>query len=118
MRDEKPEVLRQLATYREFLKEKKNVELVTKAYRTAATLMVELRAMADSLGEVYALGGDILAAASASELGVDCEPRLVVLNQRSANQTAWAVHAEKLGQVDVVMTVVEEAGPFVLRRPA
>ena len=60
--DEKPEVLRQLFAYREFLKAENHVELVAKAYSTAAKLMVELRAMADSLGEVYPLGADILTA--------------------------------------------------------
>lgn len=117
VRDEKPEVLRQLSAYREFLKAENHVELVAKAYSTAAKLLVELRAMADSLGEVHPLGANILAAASASELGVDCGPRLVVLNQKSANQSAWAVHADKLKKVGVVLTVIEECGPSVLGSP-
>lgn len=119
VRDEKPEVLKQLAAYRRFLTEEDtHMELVAVAYKNAANLLKKLRDMADDLGEKHPLGAEILAAASEANLGVDHNPRLLVMNEKGVNQTAWAVHAEKLRTAGVFMTVIEEGGPFQLRRPA
>jgi hypothetical protein len=90
VRDEKPEVLKQLAAYRRFLTEEEaHLGLVADAYKNTAKLLKKLREMADGLGEKYPLGAEILAAASESELGVDHSPRLVVLNEKGVNPTAW-----------------------------
>jgi hypothetical protein len=85
-----------------------------KAYLETAQLLVRLRAMADGLGEKHRVGGEIVAAASMSELLVDCEPRLVVFNQKDANQAAWAVHAERLRRAGITMTVMDEGESFAL----
>lgn len=114
-RDKKPEVLKQLAAYRLFLNEPRHAELVVSAYKNAAQVIVTLRTMADTLGEVHPLGAEILAAASMPELWVDHEPRLVVFNQKKANQAVWALHAAKLRKMGVIMTIVDEGSPFVLR---
>jgi hypothetical protein len=110
VRDERPEVLRQLADYRRFLTAQDHPALVAKAYIETAMILVRLRAMADGLGAKHRLGGEIVAAASGAELLVDCEPRLVVFNQWNANQAAWAVHAQRLRDAGIRMTVMDEGG--------
>jgi hypothetical protein len=119
VRDEKPEVLKQLAAYRRFLTEEEaHLGLVADAYKNTAKLLKKLREIADGLGEKYPLGSEILAAASESELSVDHNPRLVVLNEKGVNPKAWGEHADKLRKSGVFMSIIEEDGPFLLRRPA
>ena len=55
-RDMKPEVLKQLSDYRKYLAEPEHAALVGKQYANAACLMKRLRAMADVVGPVRALG--------------------------------------------------------------
>ena len=115
--DKNPEVLKQLSDYRKFLNAVGHAQLVANAYRNSAILIVKLREMADALGEVYPLGNEVLGADSSSKLGVDRTPRLVVLNKVNDNQVAWIVHAKKLRDADVAMTVIDEGGPYSLRPP-
>ncbi len=119
--DEKPEVLKQLANYRKFLAEPEHVLLVAQAYKRAANDLVVLRRAADELGTAYPLGAGIVAAASlpdSAQLEVACIPRLVVLglNQDSTQPSldAWAYHAGRLKSENVVMTIIEHQGPFLL----
>ena len=115
--DEKPDVLKQLAAYRRFLEAPGHAEFVAKAYSNAARLMVRLREIADGCSDKHSLGREIHAAAAAPEAVVDCKPRLVVFNQKNASQTAWAVHARRLQETGITVTVIEERGSFALGSP-
>jgi hypothetical protein len=113
--DKKPEVLKQLSNYRKYLAEPDHAALVGKQYANAACLMKRLRAMADVVGPVRALGQTILEAATRDDLAVAPLATLVVMNEASANQTAWEKHRVKLeSEKERVPMIVMEA-PAALR---
>ncbi len=111
----KPKVLAQLDQYRDFLSAKDRVDLVAEAYKNTAVLLVQLRSMADKLGEEHPLGPAIIDVAEHSRLTVDCEPRLVVL--QDSPQETWAVHEKKLRDREVRLQVMEENGSRKLMLP-
>lgn len=116
--DLKPEVLKQLYDYREFLANPEHVRLVETAYRQAAREMQILWGLTGR-GEEMRLGDDLLAAARLSELDVDQEPRLVVFNKPVSK--SWSVHEAKLRNVPdephARMIVLQDCAPLVLRYP-
>lgn len=123
--NEKPEVLRQLADYRDFLGSPIRRARVGEAYVRAAILLQQLREMANKVGPKYELGKEIRAAAT-GVLQVDCEARLVVFNpskksameylKRKVDQSVWAYHAKRLRIAGVKVLVLDEAD-FTLRLP-
>lgn len=123
--NEHPHILKQLHDYRKFLANDSvegGPQTVSRAYREAARVLSKLREFANGLGESHVLGNEILAAASAEALpGVDPEPRLIVVKDRHANASsakAWNAHAAKLQSAGVRMQVVDDCGPYLLRRLA
>lgn len=96
----RPEVLRQLAKYRHFLAHERHVELVEVAYRQAAAILVELRALADLCGDAFDLGDEIVSASKAANLTVAASAALVVLDEPDDAGRAWrswkAGHEAKL----------------------
>jgi len=116
--DENPEVLKQLASYRRFLTEERtHLDLVSDAYKNTAMLLKKLRDLADMLGEPHPLGTEILAAASERKLGVDPNPRLLVIDEKGVNPVVWETHANKLKKAGVSIFTIEPDGPFEIRRP-
>lgn len=116
VKDQNPEVLEQLADYREFLGSEERVQLVVRAYENTAILIKKLRVMADQFaGEVQPLGLVITEVANGRHLQVDCTPRLVVLHD--AKPEGWAVHEAKLRSANVAMQMVDMGGTRKLALP-
>lgn len=119
VKDKKPEVLKQLADYREFLAEPGHAQLIAQAYQRAAKELLLLRGVAERLGNPHRLGAGIVAAALPSaQLVVADIPRLVVLGlnkgAKQPSQEAWAHHVGRLKSQNIVMKVIEHDGPFLL----
>src|SRR5258708_24759410 len=95
VRDEMPEVLRQLSVYRNYLANPERGQQVGEQYSNAAQVMKRLREMADAIGPRRPLGRAILHAAE-EKLTVAELARLIVRNDNRADQSAWAEHRSKL----------------------
>lgn len=95
-----PHVLDQLEKYRLFLEQDTHCWRVGEAYRSAASVMVGLRQIADELGPRRPLGPEIVAASTADQLRVAREAALVVLDEAPPEGARWrswhAKHAAKL----------------------
>ncbi len=117
--DKSPHVLKQLSNYRLFLERDKHVEHVELAYRQAAKLLVELRALADKIGPTLALGPSIVAASRANRLRVARHAALVVVDLPSNNGQAWKSwksHHERKLSGRIPMLVLKSPGPLVYPR--
>jgi hypothetical protein len=95
VRDEMPEVLRQLSVYRNYLADPERRRQVSEQYSNAARIMKRLREMADAIGPRRPLGEAILHAAE-EKLTVAELARLIIKNDNRANQSAWVEHRSKL----------------------
>ena len=113
--DKKPEVLKQLSDYRKYLAEPGHAALVGEQYVNAARLIKRLRAMADFVGPIRALGKTILEAAARDHLAVAPLATLVVINDASANQEAWAFHRAKLESEKERVPMIVMESPAALR---
>jgi hypothetical protein len=110
--DKSPHVLRQLANYRDYLKQDRHSEDVALAYRETAALLVALRALADEIGPKLELGHCIIAASKASRLAVAPSAFLVVVDlEASPKGSAWTSwkksHESKLIGNNIPMLVLE-----------
>ena len=114
-----PKVWGQLEQYRKYLSVEEHREVVADAYRSAADILVELRGMANKLGENFPLGEEILAAAVDAKLGVNKNPRLVVLLNKERKD--WTQQKQMLRKDDdgncIFIQDIEISGPFELRAP-
>jgi hypothetical protein len=84
-----PEVVRQLQEYRDFLVQDTHCVRIAEAYRSAAAVLVRLRAVADRIGPTCALGPAIVAAKDV-DLGVAREAALVVIDENAVEEHAPA----------------------------
>jgi hypothetical protein len=89
-KDKFPEVLDQLAKYRDYLTEHMHVQQVERAYRETAVLLVKLRAMADAICPTpLALGSSIIAASKVDRLVVAPVAGLVVVDRPDDEKQSW-----------------------------
>lgn len=107
----KPEVLQQLADYREYLSAEERGQWVIDAYKNTAVLLKRFRIMAG----IQNLGAAIEDVACGNALELDREPRLIV--QKCEKLADWDKHERKLRATRVSMQVIEIGGPFKLRAP-
>lgn len=96
-----PHVLDQLEKYRLFLEQDTHCWRIAEAYRSAATVIVALREIADQLGPRRPLGPEIMAASKGDPLRVAREAALVVLDEAPPEGGRWRSwhangHAAKL----------------------
>lgn len=113
--DKNPEVLCQLRHYRRYLESPDRRKLVAEQYVNAAKLLKGVHeAAANADIRVRPLGDAITAAAAGEEIFVEPLPRLIVINDANANQTAWKVHEAKLEteRARVPMRVLNGAEPL------
>jgi hypothetical protein len=123
-RGEAPEVLEQLASYAEFLRQDAHVWRIQTAYRQTAGLLVRLSQLAESLGNPIELSAAIIGAASAPKLDVSRSAGLVVValgefdDERQSGLRAWTNwkrdHEAKLvGKAP--LRVLEVPGPLIFQ---
>lgn len=108
---ESPEVLQQLADYREYLSAEERGQWIIDAYKNTAILLKQFQTMA----RFQNLGAAIEDVAGGEVLELDREPRLIV--QKCEKLADWDKHEGKLRATRVAMQVVEIGGPFELRAP-
>lgn len=100
-----PHVIKQIGGYRSYLRSPGTARRLANEYRRVARMLIQLRSYADTLGPAYPLGVNIVAAASATSITVDREPRLVMFLDKT--DTTWGtLHAHKLVKAGIPMAQV------------
>lgn len=110
VRDEMPEVLKQLSIYRNYLAVPSHRARISEQYAEAARLLSRLRDTADAIGPTRPLGRAILQSKD-ENLSVANLARLIVHNQ---HQCTWTEHRAKLEaeRERVPMMELNAAGPL------
>jgi len=94
----RPEVLKQLWDYEDFLSEAAHRDAISKAYQLTAKGLVQLNEMAKSLRGELKLGDTIIAAAGDGDLRVAKRATLVVMCTGKFSQDHWSEHRKVLNQ--------------------
>lgn len=111
--EKKPEVLKQLHDYKEFLDKAANRELVATAYKNTSEILSRLWALAKSTETPLAIWSQ---ESLPKDLGVDQAPRLVIDNRE--NSRSWPEHNQKLVNAKVSMQVIGPDDSLLLRSPS
>ncbi|ABV38244.1 conserved hypothetical protein [Shewanella sediminis HAW-EB3] len=109
---EKPEVLEQLARYRDFLTDENRQEQLQKAYVTACQVLVKITELAGK--SIAPIIKDV--ATGQLPLTIDSEPRLLLYyNSEGDVRNSWPRHEERLRKNRVVMQVMTDSTGYKLQ---
>ncbi|RTR39977.1 hypothetical protein EKG38_04305 [Shewanella canadensis] len=108
---EEPEVLEQLARYREFLTDRDHQGELHKAYIIACQVLVKITELAGK--SVAPIIKDV--ATGHLPLTIDCEPRLLIYNNEEDKQNSWSRHEKKLREHYVTMQVMTDSTDYKLQ---
>lgn len=114
VRDQMPEVLKQLSMYRKYLAVAEHRAQIGKQYSVAACVLKRLREMADTVGPILPLGKAILQSAG-EKLAVAELARLIIMNDDRIDQRVWAGHRIKLDAESKCVPIIELSEPAALK---
>lgn len=109
-----PEVLDQLEKYECYLAEPLHCAAIAAAYQHAALRVIELGAMARSVGDALTFGSTIERAASGEPLDVAKEAVLIVMCTGTFSEPHWMKHRDRLHEHSVKLVELGHAAPMNL----